>query len=172
MSTLDDWRKKFPDKFAPEQTAFQCIHRGDTIFIGSACAEPQYLVQGLIRYVQSNPKAFFDAEVLGIRTLGVAPYATEKFKDNFRHNSFFIGDNTREAVNTGVADYTPVFLSEVPGPLLPRPRSDRCCPDPDFGAGPSRLYEPGGKRGYCEGRSRNGRQRHCTGQRENAPRPW
>jgi len=115
MNTLEDWRKKFPDKFAPEETAFQCIHRGDTIFIGSACAEPQYLVQGLIRYVQSNPKAFFDAEVLGIRTLGVAPYATEKFKENFRHNSFFIGDNTREAVNAGVADYTPIFLSEVPG---------------------------------------------------------
>ena len=115
MNTLEDWRKKFPDKFAPEETAFQCIHRGDTIFIGSACAEPQYLVQGLIRYVQSHPKAFFDAEVLGIRTLGVAPYATEKFKENFRHNSFFIGDNTREAVNAGVADYTPIFLSEVPG---------------------------------------------------------
>lgn len=115
MNALEDWRKKFPDKFAPEETAFQCIHRGDTIFIGSACAEPQYLVQGLIRYVQSNPKAFFDAEVLGIRTLGVAPYATEKFKENFRHNSFFIGDNTREAINAGVADYTPIFLSEVPG---------------------------------------------------------
>jgi acyl-CoA hydrolase/GNAT superfamily N-acetyltransferase len=114
MNTLEDWRKKFPDKFAPEETAFQCIHRGDTIFIGSACAEPQYLVQGLIRYVQSHPKAFFDTEVLGVRTLGVAPYATEKFKDNFRLNSFFIGDSTREAVNTGLADYTPVFLSEVP----------------------------------------------------------
>jgi len=45
----------------------------------------------------------------------VAPYATEKFKENFRHNSFFIGDNTREAINAGVADYTPIFLSEVPG---------------------------------------------------------
>src|SRR5512136_1785248 len=114
MSILDNWQKKYPEKFIPEETAFDCIHRGDTIFIGSACAEPQYLVQGLIRYVQSNPKAFFDTEVLGVRTLGVAPYATEKFKDNFRLNSFFIGDSTREAVNTGVADYTPVFLSEVP----------------------------------------------------------
>jgi acyl-CoA hydrolase/GNAT superfamily N-acetyltransferase len=114
MSILDNWQKKYPEKFIPEETAFDCIHRGDTIFIGSACAEPQYLVQGLIRYVQSNPKAFFDTEVLGVRTLGVAPYATEKFKDNFRLNSFFIGDSTREAVNTGLADYTPVFLSEVP----------------------------------------------------------
>jgi len=111
---LDHWRSVSPEKFVSEDDIFRRIHRGDTIFIGSACAEPQYLVQGLIRYVKSNPKAFFDAEVLHIRTLGVAPYATEKFKDNFRHNSFFIGDSTREAVNSGVADYTPIFLSQVP----------------------------------------------------------
>jgi acyl-CoA hydrolase/GNAT superfamily N-acetyltransferase len=44
----------------------------------------------------------------------VAPYATEKFKQNFRHNSFFIGDSTRDAINKGLADYTPIFLSQVP----------------------------------------------------------
>ncbi len=114
MNALEEWRAKYPEKFTPEEAAFQRIHRGDTIFIGSACAEPQYLVQELIRFVQSHPKAFFDSEVLGIRTLGVAPYATEKFKENFRHNSFFIGDSTRKAINTGAADYTPIFLSEVP----------------------------------------------------------
>lgn len=114
MKTLEDWEKKYPEKFASEESVFANIHRGDTIFIGSACAEPQYLVQGLIRYVQSHPKAFFDAEVLSIWSLGVAPYATEKFKENFRHNSFFIGDSTRNAVNQGLADYTPVFLSQVP----------------------------------------------------------
>ncbi len=111
---MDYWRGVYPGKFASEEVIFGHIHRGDTIFIGSACAEPQHLVQGLIRYVKSNPKAFFDAEVLHVRTLGVAPYATEKFKQNFRLNSFFIGDSTREAVNSGLADYTPIFLSQVP----------------------------------------------------------
>ncbi len=38
----------------------------------------------------------------------------EKFKDNFRLNSVFIGDNTRKAVNQGRADYTPIFLSQLP----------------------------------------------------------
>lgn len=111
----EQWRQRYPEKFAPEEVIFGRINRGDTIFIGSACAEPQYLVQGLIRFVKSNPKAFVDAQVLHIRSLGVAPYATEKFKQNFRHNSFFIGESTREAVNKGVADYTPIFLSEAPG---------------------------------------------------------
>jgi acyl-CoA hydrolase/GNAT superfamily N-acetyltransferase len=112
--SLNDWESRYPSKFESLETIFNHIHRGDTIFIGSACAEPQHLVQGLIRYVKSNPKAFFDAEVLHVRSLGVAPYAAEKFKQNFRHNSFFIGDSTRDAVNKGLADYTPIFLSQVP----------------------------------------------------------
>ena len=105
---------QYPEKFVSEKRVFGNIHAGDRIFIGTACGEPQYLVQALIRYVESNPKAFFDAEILHIWSLGVAPYTQEKFKHNFRHNSFFIGDNTREPVNKGLADYTPVFLSQVP----------------------------------------------------------
>lgn len=112
--SIENWKQVYPDKFTPVEAAFSNIRRGNTIFVGSACAEPQFLVRELIRYVQDHPKAFFDAEVLGIRTLGVAPYATEKFRENFRHNSFFIGESTREAVNKGVADYTPIFLSELP----------------------------------------------------------
>ena len=112
---LDEMRKLYPEKFVSEEKIFNCIHRGDRIFLGTACGEPQYLVRALIDYVESHPKAFFDAEVLHVWTLGVAPYTDEKFKSNFRHNSFFIGDNTRNAVNIGMADYTPIFLSEVPG---------------------------------------------------------
>ena len=114
MKALDDWKNTYPEKFASEEVIFGHIHRGDTIFIGSACAEPQQLVHVMLRYVKSNPKAFFDAEVLHVRSLGVAPYTSEKFKQNFRHNSFFIGNSTREAVSKGMADYTPVFLSRVP----------------------------------------------------------
>ncbi|HWR58930.1 MAG TPA: hypothetical protein VN328_08585, partial [Thermodesulfovibrionales bacterium] len=112
---LEEMAKLYPEKFASENSVFGHIHPGNRIFIGTGCGEPQYLVRALIEYVRSHPKAFFDAELLQVWTLGVAPYAAEKFKDNFRHNSFFIGSNTREAVNSGLADYTPIFLSQVPG---------------------------------------------------------
>ena len=107
-------KKIYPEKFVSEQEIFRRIHRGDRIFISTACGEPQYLVRALIQFVESNPKAFFDAEVIHVWSLGVAPYTEEKFKSNFRHNSFFIGNNSREAVNRGMADYTPIFLSRVP----------------------------------------------------------
>ena len=111
---LDRAREQYPDKFQPENRIFSHIHRGDRIFIHTACGEPQYLVRALIEYVSSHPSALFDAEVLHVWTLGVAPYTDEKFKQNFRHNSFFVGSSTRTAINEGLADYTPIFLSEVP----------------------------------------------------------
>lgn len=114
VSHLDRLKREYPEKFAAESTIFGNIHPGDRIFISTGCGEPQYLVQAMIDYVESNPKAFFDAEILQVWTLGVAPYTQAKFRHNFRHNSFFIGNNTREAINKGMADYTPIFLSEVP----------------------------------------------------------
>lgn len=61
-----------------------------------------------VKYVGSHPDAFFDAEVFHVWTFGVASYTDEKFKQNFRHNSFFIGNNTRSAVNKGLADCHPL----------------------------------------------------------------
>jgi acyl-CoA hydrolase/GNAT superfamily N-acetyltransferase len=116
--SIEETKEKYPDKFQSEDRIFSHIHRGDRIFIHTACGEPQYLVRALIEYVSSHPSALFDAEVLHVWTLGVAPYTDEKFKQNFRHNSFFVGSSTRTAINEGLADYTPIFLSEVPDLFL------------------------------------------------------
>ena len=108
----------YPEKFLPPEKFFSHIHPGHRIFIGTGCGEPQCLVSELINYVRSHPKAFFDAELLQVWNLGVSPYSDEKFRDNFRFNSFFIGENVRDSINTGFADYTPVFLSDVPDLFL------------------------------------------------------
>lgn len=111
---LDDLRERYPEKFPTENEIFSKVNRGDKIFIGTACGEPQYLVKALVKYVEKYPKSVADAELMQVWTLGVAPWKDQKFDYNFRHNSFFIGDNTRESVNTGFADYTPIFLSRIP----------------------------------------------------------
>ena len=108
----DEIRKVWPKKFKDERFIFQEIRPGDKIFIGTGCGEPQYLVQALLNHVNKNP--ILDTELINIVTLGVAPYTDEKFRDNFRLKSFFIGNSTRRAVNRGAADYTPIFLSAVP----------------------------------------------------------
>lgn len=107
-------KKTYSEKLVSADKIFSHIHRGDRIFLGTGCGEPQYLVRALIDYVRSHPKAFSDAELVQVWSLGVAPYNDEKLKHHFRHNSFFIGPNARDAINKGLADYTPIFLSQVP----------------------------------------------------------
>ncbi|MCK4392035.1 GNAT family N-acetyltransferase [Candidatus Bipolaricaulota bacterium] len=113
-ANLAHFEKAYPEKFAPSKTAFSKIHRGDRIFIGTGCGKPQYLVDEMVRYVEAHPKAFFDAKVLHVWTLGVSPYLREEVKRNFRLDTFFISGTTRDAVNQGTADYTAIFLSQVP----------------------------------------------------------
>ncbi|MDY6959608.1 MAG: hypothetical protein SVK08_10685, partial [Halobacteriota archaeon] len=102
----EDYKKKIKSV----KNAINRIKRGDRIFIGSGCAEPQLLTSTLVEestYLEDN-------EVLHTMTLGVAAYTEPTCTDKFRHNAFFIGPNVRGAVNEGRADYTPIFVSEIP----------------------------------------------------------
>jgi len=86
------------------------VPRNSRIFIGSGCAEPQELVRQLVE----NAPYFADAEIFHLLTAGRSDYVDSQYRNNFRHNAFFIGSNVREAVTMGEADYTPIFLSELP----------------------------------------------------------
>ncbi|MGO8968130.1 MAG: GNAT family N-acetyltransferase [Myxococcaceae bacterium] len=105
-----DWRQRFADRLTTAEDAIRLLRPGHRILIGSGAAQPVGLVEAMVRYgIQ-----LADNEVVHILTLGPAPYAAAACADRFRHNAFFIGGNTRTAVREGRADFTPVFLSEIP----------------------------------------------------------
>ncbi len=114
LLTLQEIKERYPSKFATERQIFKNIKPGNTIFIGTGCGEPVALIKALLNFIKNDPKAFFDVEIIQLVTMGTVPYADESFKDNFRPNAFFVGGGLREAVNKGLADYTPVFLSNLP----------------------------------------------------------
>jgi len=87
------------------------IRSGQRVFVDGGAAEPQTLVEALV----ARAGRLADTEIVNVLTLGVALYTEEHFADHFRCNSFFVGPNTRTAVNECRADYTPIFLSELPG---------------------------------------------------------
>ncbi|MEY3444049.1 MAG: hypothetical protein RLZZ519_2330 [Bacteroidota bacterium] len=100
-------------KFLSPLQALQCVQSGDRIFIHSACAAPQVLIDAL---VQRAPE-LKDVEIVHLHHEATAPYAAPAYKDSFRVSSLFIGPNVRQATNDSRADnidYIPVFLSEVP----------------------------------------------------------
>src|SRR5690349_1675585 len=96
--------------FVPPEKALSRLRSGMRVFVGSGCAAPQKLVAALA----ARGRDLFDVEIVHILTFGPAGYAQPELLEHFRHNAFFVGPNVRDAVNEGVADYTPIFLSEIP----------------------------------------------------------
>lgn len=107
---MDDRRSQLAAKTVTADQAIAHVKSGVRVLVGSGCAEPQHLVRALCRQADR----LHDIEIVHLLTVGVANYADADFMGDFRHNAFFIGPNVRDAVREGRADYTPVFLSEIP----------------------------------------------------------
>ncbi|MBN2725021.1 MAG: GNAT family N-acetyltransferase [Deltaproteobacteria bacterium] len=92
------------------EEAFKHVRPGNKVFIGSAASAPQYLVSRMVDF----PLNFADTEILQMVSIEETPYTDGLHRDMFRLNTFFIGRAARETVARGHADYTPVFMSEIP----------------------------------------------------------
>ena len=90
--------------------AVSIINSGDRVFVHTAAATPQHLVDAMTE----RANELRNIEVCHLHTEGEAPYVDEAYADTFHTNAMFVGANVRKAVNEGTADYIPVFLSEVP----------------------------------------------------------
>lgn len=104
------WQERYAQKLCTAAEATRRIEPGRRIFVGSGAAEPVGLVQALA----ARSASLADNDVVHILTLGPAPYVAPDMQGRFRHTAFFIGPNVRDAVQRGQADFTPIFLSEVP----------------------------------------------------------
>jgi acyl-CoA hydrolase len=105
-----DWKDKYAHLIRSSSEAIKMINPGDRIFIGTGCGQPQHLVNALVEHGDH----IYDAHVIHLLTMGTAPYVHPKFREKFKMNSFFIAENVRGALEEGVGDYTPIFLSDIP----------------------------------------------------------
>lgn len=82
------------------------------MFIHGAAATPRALVPALAEHgKKANLK---DVRIHHIHTEGAGEYNAPEYAGIFRSNSLFTGGNSRLAINEGRADFTPIFLGEIP----------------------------------------------------------
>lgn len=103
------WRSLYKERLTTADRAIRTIKRGQRVFIGSGCSEPQHLAQALEEAIPS----LADLEILHILSVGKTRY-TEAGFDKCRLKSFFVASASREAVAQGRADYTPINLGDIP----------------------------------------------------------
>ena len=103
------WESEYKKKLQTADEALHCVRSGTRVYIQPGCAEPEALVEALMR----RAPELYDVEIVHMMTMGCAPYVAPEMAGHFRHNAMFIGGNVREAVNDGRADYTPIHLSDI-----------------------------------------------------------
>jgi acyl-CoA hydrolase len=92
------------------EEAVSVVQSGNRVFVHSVAAAPQRLLEALT----ARASELRVVEIVSLHTEGQAPYAAPEHAKSFRVNALFVGQNVRQAVDEGRADYMPVFLSEVP----------------------------------------------------------
>jgi acyl-CoA hydrolase len=91
-------------------SALELVRSGNRVYVHEAAMAPQSLLGAL----RARAPELRDVEVMHLHTEGPAPHTDLACAGHLRHNALFVGPNVREAINDGRADFTPVFLSEVP----------------------------------------------------------
>ncbi|MCI0393744.1 MAG: 4-hydroxybutyrate CoA-transferase [Chloroflexi bacterium] len=113
-----NWEESYRRKVTDVDTALAAVQSGNRVYLGGGAGVPKALIAGLTR----RAAELRNVEITHILTFADAPYVGPQYQDALRVNALFIGHNVREAVQKGLADFTPVFLSEIPdlfrnGPL-------------------------------------------------------
>jgi len=91
------------------QEAVSHINSGDRIFIQGAAMTPNTLIDALCK--RSNELK--EVEIMHMHTEGPARYTEYPCNQAFKVNSCFVGKNVRDAVNSQIGAYIPIFLSEI-----------------------------------------------------------
>ena len=122
-----NWRRRLPTtaSSAPPTQAVQAIKSHDRVFMTGNCSVPKELLGALVR----RAPQLEDVEIVQVLTIGPAEYVAPEMQGHIRVNSLFISHNVRKAVNEGRADFTPIFLSQIPRALRdPEPAASRTWP--------------------------------------------
>ena len=104
------WREDYSRKLTTADGAVKSIKSGDTVYLQSHAACPEILVEAMVRRADS----LRDIKIVHIITFGDVAYTKPEYAGTFRTQSLFLGANMRAPVNSGRAEYVPIFLSEIP----------------------------------------------------------
>jgi acyl-CoA hydrolase len=92
------------------EEAVALVKSGSNVFVHGAAATPTPLLEALTSRADLR-----DVRLYHLHTAGPAPYADPGKARQFRAVSLFNAQPLRQPVADGLADFVPVFLSDVPG---------------------------------------------------------
>jgi acyl-CoA hydrolase len=85
------------------------VRSGERVFLGTACGEPQTLVEALVAEHERLARVELITGLQG----SPAPYADPRYAGSFRLRTFMVTAAVRDAVEAGTVEYVPCSLSRI-----------------------------------------------------------
>ncbi len=102
--------KYCPDKLLSAEEATSKIKKGNRVFIGTGCGEPQHLIRAMVK-----DESLQDIMVYQMLSSTLSDYIEDElFLRRFFLKLFFISRPMRKAAFEGKIDYIPTYLSQIP----------------------------------------------------------
>ncbi len=96
--------------YSTAQEAVAHIKSGDRIWCHSMAATPYKMLEALAKHVVDLE----NVELLQLHLEHAEAVCQPHLQGHLRNRCYFVSHSTRKLVNTGQADYVPIFLSEIP----------------------------------------------------------
>jgi 4-hydroxybutyrate CoA-transferase len=107
---MTHWMQLYNERRCTAEEAVRSIQSGNRIFMTGNCSVPKVLLHALVNHAVG----LHNVEIIQVLTMGDDEYVRPEMQGHLRVNTMFISENVRQAVNEGLADFTPIFLSEIP----------------------------------------------------------
>lgn len=104
---------KYMHKITTPENALSCIKSGDRVFVGTGCATPRILTNGL----ENLQKDLEDVQLYHFLVKGAVPFKDGIPNTKFYHKSFFIDRDMQSLIKQGRGDYIPISITQVPNLL-------------------------------------------------------
>ena len=105
-----NWKELYTQKLTTAEKAIKAIRNNDRVIFAHAAGVPQEITKALVAHKDD----FHNVEIYHMLCLGDGAYTQPEMLSHFRHNTNFVGGNTRQAVNEDRADFIPCFFHELP----------------------------------------------------------
>ena len=105
-----NWQDYYRSRITTAEEAVKAVKSGDRVVLGHACGESQSIVDALI----DRASELTNVEIAHEVPMGKGLYCLPEYEKSFRHNALFAGKPSRQAIKEGRADYTSIYLHELP----------------------------------------------------------
>ena len=103
------WSSEYSKKIFTAQEAVKEIKSNQKVFITGNASTPHPILEALAERAVNIE----NVEAMQVLAFGPAPHVKPELAGHLRVNNMFMGENVRQAVQKGYADYTPIFLGEI-----------------------------------------------------------